>query len=141
MKTLIASTILFLMSSMAFSQSVDKVEAQAFWETNIQAILNENVDEVVSKSHFPMSTFEGDWTKDDFIDAFEILFGISELTELKTQTFHDIQPVEYEPGEIEYMVVIVTETEIDGELYESATILSFKKFDGVWKLYAIDMAG
>lgn len=129
------------MSSMAFSQSVDKVEAQAFWETNIQAILNENVDEVVSKSHFPMSTFEGDWTKDDFIDAFEILFGISELTELKTQTFHDIQPVEYEPGEIEYMVVIVTETEIDGELYESATILSFKKFDGVWKLYAIDMAG
>lgn len=142
MKTFFTLLVGFLLvSSNTFAQGINKTEPQQFWETNIQAILDGNVDEVVSQSSFPMSTFEGDWKKNDFIDAFEILFGAAELAELRSQTFRDIQPVEYEPGEMTYMVVIVTETEEDGEYYESATILSFKKFDGKWKLYDIDMAG
>lgn len=130
-----------ILSSNALAQGINKIEPQQFWETNIQAILNGDVEEVISQSHFPMSTFEGDWSKNDFSDAYDILFGEAELAELRTQTYRDIQPVEYEPGEMTYMIVIVTETEIDGEVYESATILSFKKFDGAWKLYDIDMAG
>ena len=130
-----------LLSSSAIAQSVNKIEPQQFWETNIQSIIDGDIDAVVSQSYFPMSTFEGEWSKNDFMDAFEVLFDETTLAELRSQTYREIQPVEYNPGEITYMVVIVTETEIDGEYYESATILSFKKFDGVWKLYDIDMAG
>lgn len=131
----------FLFGSTVQAQSLNKVGPQQFWETNIQAILDQDIDLVVEQSHFPMSTFEGDWKENDFRDAFEILFDETTLAALKSQTFRDIQAVENEPGDVTYMVVILTEMEVDGEMYESATILSFMKFDGVWKLYNIDMAG
>jgi hypothetical protein len=137
--TICAAFLLF--GSSVQAQTLNKVEPQQFWETNIQAILDQDLDLVVSQSHFPMSTFEGDWKENDFRDAFEILFDETTIAALQSQTYRDIQPVEYEPGEITYMVVILTEMEVDGEMFESATILSFKKFDGVWKLYNIDMAG
>ncbi|MCJ8291973.1 MAG: hypothetical protein HRT58_18995 [Crocinitomicaceae bacterium] len=130
-----------LISSSVFAQSLNKVEPQQFWETNIQAILNSDLDEVVSQSYFPMTTFEGDWSKKDFINSFDMLFDESILAALRDQSFRDIQAIESSPGEITYMVVIITYTEMEGETYESATILSFKKFDGEWKLYDIDMAG
>ena len=130
-----------LMSSAVSAQGINKIEPQQFWETNIQAILDSDIDEVVSQSHFPMSTFEGDWSRKDFINSFDMLFDESILASLKNQTFRDIQPIEDYPGEITYMVVIVTYTEMEGEMFESATILSFKKFDGAWKLFDIDMAG
>ena len=129
------------MISFSFSQSINKIEPEQFWETNIRAILDSNIDEVVSQSHFPMATFEGDWSKNSFIDAFEILFDESVLASLSSQTYRDIQAFEDGPNKVTYMVVIVTETEYEGEFYESATMLSFKKFDGEWKLYQIDMAG
>ncbi|PHR30805.1 MAG: hypothetical protein COA38_09700 [Fluviicola sp.] len=130
-----------LISSSVFAQSLNKVEPQQFWETNIQAILNSDLDEVVSQSYFPMTTFEGDWSKKDFINSFDMLFDESILAALSDQSFRDIQAIESSPGEITYMVVIITYTEMEGETYESATILSFKKFDGEWKLYDLDMAG
>lgn len=130
-----------LITSSAEAQSLNKVEPQQFWETNIQAILDSDLDDVVSQSHFPMTTFEGDWSQKDFINSFDILFDESILASLRDQSFRDIQPIESSPGEITYMVVIVTYMEVEGETYESATILSFKKFDKEWKLYDIDMAG
>lgn len=142
MKTLLSLFAgLLLITSSALSQSLNKIEPQQFWETNIQAILESNVDEVVSQSHFPMTTFEGDWSKNSFIDAFDILFDESVLASLSDQTYRDIQTFEDSPGKVTYMVVIVTRTEYEGEFYESVTMLSFKKFDGEWKLYQIDMAG
>lgn len=131
----------FIMSSSVIAQEINKIEPQQFWETNIQAILDSDVDKVVSQAHFPMTTFDGDWSEEPFIDAFDMLFDEAVLAELKTQSFRDIQPFEGNGGEMTYMVVIATETEFEGELYESVTLLSFKKFDGEWKLYDIDMAG
>lgn len=130
-----------LVSPSTYAQGINKTEPQQFWETNIQAILESNVEEVVNQSHFPLNTFEGEWSENDFVDAFEILFSEVELSELRSQSYRDIQMFEDEDGATIYMVVILTETEIEGEYYESATILSFKKFDGQWKLYDIDMAG
>ncbi len=131
----------FIMSSSVIAQEINKIEPQQFWETNIQAILDSDVDKVVRQAHFPMTTFDGDWSEEPFIDAFDMLFDEAVLAELKTQSFRDIQPFEGNGGEMTYMVVIATETEFEGELYESVTLLSFKKFDGEWKLYDIDMAG
>lgn len=142
MKTLFTMLAGFLLiSSSVFAQTLKKVEPQQFWDTNIQAILGSELDEVVSQSHFPMTTFEGDWSKKDFINSFDLLFDKSILAALRDQSYRDIQPIESSPGEITYMVVITTYTEVEGETYESVTILSFKKFDGEWKLYDIDMAG
>lgn len=138
-KRLLFLAIIFIAST-ASAQSLNKTEPQQFWETNIQAILDADVDRVVEQSYFPMSTFEGDWSVRDFEDAFEILFDDSTLDALGNQTYRDIQAINDADG-LTYMVVIVTYTEVDGELYESATILSFKKFDKDWKLYNIDMAG
>lgn len=132
---------IFLLNSASYAQSVKMPEPQHFWATNIQAIIDGDVEEVISQSHFPMSTFEGDWSKNSFSDAFDILFDASAVENLKSQSFRDIQAMEDSPGVMTYVVVITTVTEIDGEIYESATILSFKKFEGEWKLYNIDMAG
>ena len=132
---------IFLLNSGAYAQSVKKPDPQHFWDTNIQAIIDGDVDEVISQSHFPMSTFEGDWSKNSFSDAFDILFDASAVENLKSQSYRDIQATEDSPGVMVYIVVINTVTEIDGEIYESATILSFKKFEEEWKLYNIDMAG
>jgi hypothetical protein len=137
--TLLAA--IFLLNTTSHAQSVKKPDPQHFWDTNIQAIIDGDVDQVVSQSHFPMSTFEGDWSKNSFIDAFDILFDESAVEALKLQNYRDIQAVEDSPGVMIYIVVITTEMEIDGEIFESATILSFKKYEGEWKLYNIDMAG
>ena len=134
-------TAVFLLNTTSFAQGINKTDPQHFWETNIQAIMNGDVDEVVRQSHFPMTTFEGDWSKKTFIDAFEILFDESALEELSSQSYRDIQPMEDSPGNMTYVVVITTSMIIDGETVESSTILSFKKFEGEWKLYNIDMAG
>jgi len=134
-------TAVVLLNTTSFAQGLNKTEPQQFWNTNIQAILNSDVDAVVGQSHFPMSTFEGDWSKKSFKDAFDILFDESALEELSSQSYRDIQPVEDSPGVMTYIVVITTEMVVDGETFESSTILSFKKFEGEWKLYNIDMAG
>ncbi|MFK7783789.1 MAG: hypothetical protein AB8B56_01665 [Crocinitomicaceae bacterium] len=142
MKTLFTLlTGIFLINTTSYAQSIKKTEPQHFWETNIQAIVDGDVEEVIRQSHFPMSTFEGDWSKNSFSDAFDILFDASAVENLKSQSYRDIQPMEDSPGKMTYVVVITTEMEIDGEIFESATILSFKKFEGEWKLYNIDMAG
>lgn len=134
-------TTVLLLSSTSFAQSINKTEPQQFWETNIQAIIDGDVDKVVSQSHFPMTTFEGEWKKKNFVDAFDILFDESAIEELSSQNYRDIQPLEDSPGKMTYVVVITTVSEFEGEVYESSTILSFKKFEGEWKLYQIDMAG
>ncbi|MDG1333467.1 MAG: hypothetical protein P8P74_14115 [Crocinitomicaceae bacterium] len=134
-------TTVLLINSSSFAQSINKTDPQQFWDTNIQAIVNGDVDEVVSQSHFPMTTFEGEWSKKDFTDAYEILFDETAIAELSSQTYRSIQPLEDGPNNVIYVVVITTVTEFDGEVFESSTILSFQKYEGEWKLYQIDMAG
>ncbi len=131
--------ILFI-GSCANAQSINKTEPQQFWDTNIQAILNEDVDIVIEQSVFPMTTFEGDWSKKDFRDAFPAVFDDATLEALGKLTYRDIDASNDGDG-LTYTVAIMTYMEIDGEVYESATILSFRKFEKEWKLFNIDMAG
>ncbi len=131
---------LIVTASFANAQSLNKTEPQQFWDTNIQAILDEDVDAVVEQAYFPMSTFEGDWSKRDFKNSFDVIFDRSVLEALGKQTYRDIQATNGTDG-LTYKVVVMTYTEIDGELYESATMLYFQKFDDEWKLFKIDMAG
>lgn len=141
MKTLIASTILFLMSSMAFSQSVDKVEAQAFWDNNIQSILDGDIDAVVEQSVLPMVVFEEEMDEEMFREAYEYIFDENVIATLMGMSYRDIELIDEDPKALVYMVSIYSEIEEEGEIYESMTFLSFKKFDGKWKLSQIDIAG
>lgn len=137
--TLLAGFLLF--SSSVFAQGLNKMEPQQFWDTNIQSILDNDMEKVVSQSHFPMTTFNGDWSEEEFMDGYDLIFDELFLAELQKQTFRDIQAFEEGGGMMTYMVVVTTVTEYEGEVYENSTLLSFKKFDGEWKLYDIGVAG
>lgn len=142
MKTLFTPlTFLLLLNSSSFAQSINKTEPQQFWDANIRNIISYDIDAVVEQSHFPMTTFEGEWSKKEFKDAFDILFDGEAISVLDLMTYRDIQPLEDGPNNVIYVVVITTETEYEGEVYESSTILSFQKYEGEWKLFQIDMAG
>ncbi len=130
----------FSVSSTVHAQDLDLDEADAFWKSNIQAILDADIEKVMDQTSFPLTTYEDDWTEEDFRDNFELVFDEMVLADLAAQDLTDIQVVEDEDG-LSYMVVIYTVIGIDEDFYESATILSFTKMDDDWKLYRIDVAG
>lgn len=132
-------TTLFIGSSVN-AQEIDLDQADAFWNSNIQAILDGDVAKVVTQTNFPLTTFEGDWTEEEFRSNFEVIFDEVTLADLASQDLTDIQVVEDEEG-LTYMIVLLTTFEIEEEFYESATILSFMEIEGDWKLYRIDIAG
>lgn len=123
------------------AQDIDPVEAKAFWGSNVQNILEKNKNTVADQTHFPLNTFLGKMSRTEFLENFGDLFSEDALKDLSRQGPIDIQPVEYEPGVITYMIVTILETEVDGEIMESAVVLSFKKYDNAWKLYSVDIAG
>ncbi|MFT5860875.1 MAG: hypothetical protein ACI865_002991 [Flavobacteriaceae bacterium] len=141
MKLIYTFLLLLAIAPASSAQEVDEDEAEIFWEDNIQAILDLDKEKVMSQTNFPLSTFDGDWDSKAFESGFDLIFNEDLIAQLKYESVRSIQPVEYEPGEMTYMLVILSSTEIDGEQFESATMLSFKKYEGSWKLYRIDMAG
>ena len=141
MKLAYTFLLLLVIAPITLAQEIDKDEAQDFWEDNIQAILDLDKEKVMTQTNFPLNTFDGDWDQRAFESGFDLIFNEDLIADLKYQSVRDIQSVEYEPGEITIILDIFSVTEIDGEEFESATILSFKKFEGSWKLYDIKMAG
>ena len=141
MKLAYTFLLLLFIAPIALAQEIDKDEAEDFWEDNIQAILDLDKEKVMTQTNFPLNTFDGDWDQRAFESGFDLIFNEDLIADLKYQSVRDIQSVEYEPGEITIILDIFSVTEIDGEEFESATILSFKKFEGSWKLYDIKMAG
>lgn len=141
MKLAYTFLLLLVIAPITLAQEIDKDEAEDFWEDNIQAILDLDKEKVMTQTNFPLNTFDGDWDQRAFESGFDLIFNEDLIADLKYQSVRDIQSVEYEPGEITIILDIFSVTEIDGEEFESATILSFKKFEGSWKLYDIKMAG
>lgn len=123
------------------AQNIDPIEAKTFWESNVQKILEGDKNTVADQTHFPLNTFRGKMERAEFLENFEDLFSEDVLKDLSRQGPSDIQPVEYDPGVVTYMIVTILETEVDREVMESAVVLSFKKYDGAWKLYSVDIAG
>mgnify|MGYP006893244393 CR=1 FL=1 len=141
MKTLLSLSFLFLLGCTTFAQSVKKVEAQLFWETNIQSFLDGDLDAVVEQTEFPIAMFDEDLDEELFRENFPFLFDELTLEALAAQSYRDIQILDEDPSELIYMVSIYTETQMEDEILESMTMLYFKKFEGKWKLFQIEIAG
>ncbi len=139
MKLIYIFVLFISVSQFSFSQLSDEEEAEIIWETNIQAILDLDKKKVLSQTVFPLNTYKGVWNRSTFISDFDFIFNTDLLKDLKYQDVRDLQPSEEESGELAFILIVMTFTEIDGEDFESSTIFSFKKFEGDWKMYNIEL--
>ena len=130
----------FLSSAPLNAQDLDTDEGVDFWAWYISPILQYNVDEVIRQSSFPLATYEGDLSEEEFRELFPVIFDETTLETLSYMDHNSIQVLGYDEYTV-YRVTIYSEFEIDGEYFETATILSFKQEFGAWKMFRIDIAG
>lgn len=133
--------LLILVSNLSYSQEIDPVEAQLLWENNITAILEENHELMMDQTIFPLNTFYGELTPDDFRSSINNIFTQEVIEDIRKQTPNDFQVVINDEGITAYMLVVLTTTVTEDGEFESATILCFRKEMNTWKLFHIDAAG
>lgn len=138
---LLTNALFLVVSCITFGQEIDPIEAQLLWETNITAILEENHDRIIDQAEFPLNTFYGDLTPEEFRSSIHDFFTAEVLEDIRRQTPEDFQVIVNADGITAYMLVVMTTTVTEDGEFESATILSFKKEATGWKLYHIDAAG
>ncbi|MFT5777280.1 MAG: hypothetical protein ACI837_000211 [Crocinitomicaceae bacterium] len=147
MKILFPLLLILFSAPTAHSQKINREEAEAFWVSTIYPIMDMDIPTALNNVNYPISTYLGNRTKEDFTGDYNDIFTPEILKALGKSSIDDIQIVDYQSGELTYMLVLMTvykvedDTDMEGSEMESATILSFKKFDGVWKLYNVDIAG
>ena len=139
------SFLLILISAFSLSPSVnaqdlDSDEGVDFWAYYISPILQYEVDQVVDQTSFPLSTYEGDLSEEEFRDLFTVIFDETTMDALSYMDYTSVQVFGYDENTV-YQISILTEFEIDEEYYETATILSFRQENGSWKMFQIDIAG
>lgn len=122
------------------AQDLDTDAGVQFWAWHISPILQYDVDEVIRQSSFPLSTYEGDLSEDEFRGLFTTIFDETTIEALSYLDHTVIQVLGYDEYTV-YRITIFSAFEIDGEYYETATILSFKQEYGLWKMFRIDIAG
>lgn len=130
-----------LLSIMAVGQVTD-TDLNEVWNDNIQSIIHMDKEKIVEQTQFPL---EGGWafmvdsrepTIDDYRSGLEVLFP-EELREELKGLDHSVLSINEEV--ISYSFY---QTFQEGEdTFESMTIYTFSKVDGVWKLTSITIAG
>lgn len=141
MKLFYTLLLLLTLAPVTIAQEIDEDEAEVFWEENIQPILDLDKDKVTSQTNFPLLVFDGEWDEKMFASEYDSIFNKDLLADLKYHSIRDLDFDADESGEIYFILSVLSITEMDGEQFESATILYFKRFDGIWKLYKVVMAG
>ena len=122
------------------AQDLDSDEGVDFWAYYISPILQYEVDQVVNQASFPLETYEGDLSEEEFRDLFPVIFDETTMESLSYLDYTAVQVLGYDEYTV-YRITILTEFEMDGEYYETATILSFRQENGNWKMFSIDIAG
>lgn len=132
-------TFLFLLlAHLSFGQLSDRVEAQKFWDINITNIVLLNTEQILAQTQFPLQVHLGTeaqkWTKEIFKKKLPVVFTPEVREQLKKGSIDDIDAwVMSEDDSETYMLVCYFE-----EGSYAAMVLSFKQFEGKWKLYSID---
>lgn len=132
-------TILFLVLSIKlFSQISDREEAQRFWQTNVQAVINLDQEVILNQTRFPLniSTDQGNekWNKETFKAKLALVFNEKIRKELSKENIDFIDAwVMSEDSSDTYMLIFLNPT----DTFE-AVVFSFMQFEGLWKLYGID---
>ncbi|TNF48546.1 MAG: hypothetical protein EP305_05260 [Bacteroidetes bacterium] len=151
MKTLLITAFL-LLNGFTFSQKADLNTVKTFWETNIYEIIILDQEGIEKHTHFPV---EGSWgyildledpestTDEDFTHNLKEIFTEEVRVALRNKTYNDLVHHTDENGELNFIVQVMMTTQLEDsdEVMESMMILYFKKFEGDWKLFQIELAG
>jgi|GEM_PF-1307875 hypothetical protein len=151
MKTLLITSFLFL-NGFIFSQKADLNTVKTFWDANIYEIIILDQEGIEKHTYFPV---EGSWgyilnledpestTDEDFTHNLKEIFTEEVRVALRNKTYNDLVHHTDENGELNFIVQVITTTQMEGsgEVMESMMILYFKKFEGEWKLFQIELAG
>lgn len=147
----IATLTFCLIISVVFGQKTDLETVKKFWDTNIVEIIRLDQESIIEHTHFPVSgtwgyvmELEGDaetWTKEDFISAIPTIFNEELREKLQKENYNSLVHHIDEVGNLHFILQLNFETITSDGVFESTTLLYFKRFDGVWKIYQIEYAG
>ena len=153
----ILKTILFFVfissSSIVWGQTQpDSVELKEFWNTQIMQLINKDTSGLSNSIQFPVSGIWpmfldlGDpteiWNKKDFFENIDKLIPPDLILKLKEQNFSNVEVVN-DLGFTELFVMYSRNILIpeNGEFDESAMFFCYKRINGKWKLWSIQIAG
>jgi hypothetical protein len=135
----------------SFAQKADLETVQSFWNSNIAAMISLDKETIISQTNFPLLgswgyviELDGDadsWTKEDFVQNIDKIFNDDLRVKLRRMDHNQLVHHLDENGQLNFILQLLFITEEEGVKYESATLLYFKQFDGIWKLYQIEYAG
>lgn len=152
MKTflIIAFTQLTIIS---YSQLVPKPGLEQFWNSTILPMVQLDNETVISQTNFPLEGAWGymvddlsepeSWTQALYSNNLEKIYTNEIRIALRNKTINDLAHFTTDEGQIVLLLSILIET-YDKEsdmTFETSYMYFFKKFDGYWKLFKIDIVG
>ncbi len=142
-----------LLTSISFSQLVPKPELDQFWNSTVLPIVKLDKETIISQTNFPLEGAWGymvddlsdpeSWTKELYTNNLDQIFTEEIRIAMRSKTINDLAHFKTDEGETSLLLSILIET-YDKEsdmTFESSYMFFFKKFEGNWKLYKIDIAG
>jgi hypothetical protein len=141
--------ILFIVNG--YSQRADLKTVQDFWNANIVEIINLKNSEIIEHTNFPLEgswgyaidyeSEESSWTSDLYKNNLSKVFTSELRNALSEMNYNQLVHHTDENGELNFILQAFLTTNVDGDTFESSTILYFKKFDGIWKLFKVELIG
>lgn len=150
------SLILLVFSSLtifSFGQLVPKHEVEEFWNSNMLPIIKLDKATIENQTNFPLEGSWGyivddlgdpeSWTKELYVENLGQIYSDAIRIAIRSKSINDLAHMTTESGETALLLSVYVETK-DKEsdiVYETSYMFFFKKFEGVWKLYKIELAG
>jgi hypothetical protein len=142
-----------LLTSISFSQLVPKAELEQFWNSNILSILKIDKEAIIAQTNLPLDGAWGymvddlsepeSWTQELYSNNLEKIYTEEIRIAMRSKTINDLAHFTTDEGETALLLSIMIET-YDKEsdmTFESSYMFFFKKIDGNWKLFKMDIAG
>ena len=135
------------------SQLVPKPELELFWNSTILPIVQLDKETIISETNFPLEGAWGymvddlseqeSWTQPLYSNNIEKIYTKEIRIAIGGKTINDLAHFTTDEGQIALLLSILIET-YDKEsdmTFETSYMYFFKKFDGYWKLFKIDIVG
>lgn len=142
-----------LFTHITFSQLVPKAELDQFWNSNILSMVRIDKEAIVAQTNFPLEGAWGymiddlsepeSWTQELYSNNLAKIYTDEIRIAMRSKTINDLTHFTTDEGETALLLSIMVET-YDKEsdmTFESTYMFYFKKFDGNWKLFKMDIAG
>ncbi|OFZ40564.1 MAG: hypothetical protein A3D92_11545 [Bacteroidetes bacterium RIFCSPHIGHO2_02_FULL_44_7] len=140
----------FQVHAQAGPDDVTPEKLQAFWNSNIQAMISLDKEKIIEQTYFPLA---GEWyaifdmwesTEEElqevYVERLEEMYNEEFRSVLSSYTWENIGVAETEEGTF-LSIYILFEEVIDDEVLESAIILEFSLIEENWMLTAMTFAG